>query len=232
MAKFNSFFLYDTKFNKTTLSIVNLIVFKLSLSYIKRKQKLFMNMFFKRLLVVLSIAAVGLFLYVYFVENIFDKRLSPKDSVEYRFNDLRLKVSYNRPYKKDRVIFGGLVPYGQVWRTGANEATTFTTNQDLRIMGFLVPKGEYTLWTVPRDSSWKVMINTKEYKWGVDENMKPMWDPNYDLLELDIPVEALDSVVEQFTISFDNTTDNLKLTMVWDKTKIAVPLTIIEDPDK
>ncbi len=189
-------------------------------------------MFFKRLLVVLSIAAVGLFLYVYFVENIFDKRLSPKDSVEYRFNDLRLKVSYNRPYKKDRVIFGGLVPYGQVWRTGANEATTFTTNQDLRIMGFLVPKGEYTLWTVPRDSSWKVMINTKEYKWGVDENMKPMWDPNYDLLELDIPVEILDTVVEQFTIGFDSTTDDLKLTMVWDKTKIAVPLTIIDDLDK
>ena len=191
-----------------------------------------MNTFFKRLLFVLTIAAVGLFLYAYFVENIFEKRLSPKDTVEFRLNDLRLKVFYNRPFKKDRVIFGGLVPYGQVWRTGANEATTFSANQDLRIMGFLVPQGEYTLWTVPGDSSWKVMFNTKDYKWGVDENMKPMWDPNYDLLELDIPVEALDSVVEQFTISFDNTTDNLKLTMVWDKTKIAVPLTIIEDPDK
>ena len=191
-----------------------------------------MNTFFKRLLFVLTIAAVGLFLYAYFVENIFEKRLSPKDTVEFRLNDLRLKVFYNRPFKKDRVIFGGLVPYGQVWRTGANEATTFSANKDLRIMGFLVPQGEYTLWTVPGDSSWKVMFNTKDYKWGVDENMKPMWDPNYDLLELDIPVEALDSVVEQFTISFDNTTDNLKLTMVWDKTKIAVPLTIIEDPDK
>jgi hypothetical protein len=75
------------------------------------------------------------------------------------------------------------------------------------------------------------MFNTKEYKWGVDENMKPMWDPNFDLLELDIPVEKLDSVVEQFTIAFDNTTDNLKLTMAWDKTKIAVPLTVIEDSD-
>lgn len=191
-----------------------------------------MNSFFKRLLFVLTIAAVGLFLYAYFVENIFEKRLSPKDTVEFRLNDLRLKVFYNRPFKKDRVIFGGLVPYGQVWRTGANEATTFSTNQDLRIMGFLVPQGEYTLWTVPGDSSWKVMFNTKDYKWGVDENMKPMWDPNYDLLELDIPVEALDSAVEQFTISFDNTTDNLKLTMVWDKTKIAVPLTIIEYSDK
>lgn len=192
-----------------------------------------MNTFLKRLLIILSIAAVGLFLYAYFVENIFEKRLSPKDTVEFRLNDLKLKVVYNRPYKKGRVIFGGLVPYDQVWRTGANEATTFTTNQDLRIMGFLVPKGEYTLWTVPKDSVWKVMFNTKEYPWGVDKGtMKPMWDPNYDLLELEIPVQKLDSVVEQFTIGFDNTTDNLKLTMVWDKTKIAVPLTLIEPSDK
>jgi len=190
-----------------------------------------MNRLLKRLVITLFIATLGLFLYLYFVEDIFEKRASPKDTVEFRLNDLKLKVFYNRPYKKGREIFGGLVPYGQVWRTGANEATTFTTNHDLRIMGFLVPKGEYTLWTVPRDSSWKVMFNTKEYPWGVDKDMRPMWDPNYDLLELDIPVEKLDSVVEQFTIGFDNTTDNLKLTMVWDRTKITVPLTIIKDSE-
>jgi hypothetical protein len=191
-----------------------------------------MNTFLKRLLIVLSIAAIGLFLYCYFVENIFSNRLSPKDTVEFKLNDLKLKVFYNRPSKKGREVFGGLVPYGQVWRTGANEATTFTTNQDLKIMGFLVPKGDYTLWTVPNDSSWKVMFNTKEYPWGVDKEMKPMWDPNYDLLEIDIPVEKLESVVEQFTISFDNTTDKLKLTLAWDQTKISVPLTVIKDTDQ
>ena len=192
-----------------------------------------MNTFLKRLVIILFIAASGLFAYCYFVENIFAPRLSPKDTVEFKLNDLKLKVVYNRPYKKGRIIFGGLVPYGQVWRTGANEATTFTTNQDLRIEGFLVPKGEYTLWTVPGDSSWKVMFNTKEYPWGVDKGtLKPLWDPNYDLLELNIPVQQLDSVVEQFTIGFDNTTDDLKLTMVWDKTKIAVPLSVIENSDK
>jgi len=192
-----------------------------------------MNTFLKRLLIILSIAAIGLFLYLYFVENVFEKRLSPKDTVEFKLNDLKLKVFYNRPYKRGRVIFGGLVPYGQVWRTGANEATTFSTNQDLRVMGFLVPKGKYTLWTVPKDSVWKVMFNTKEYPWGIDRGtMKPMWDPNYDLLELQIPVQKLDTVVEQFTIGFDKTNDNLELTMVWDKTKIAIPLTIIEDSDE
>lgn len=191
-----------------------------------------MNRFLKRLLIVLSVAAIGLFLYCYFVENIFSPRLSPKDTVEFKLNDLKLKVFYNRPSKKGREVFGGLVPYGQVWRTGANEATTFTTNYDLKIMGFLVPKGVYTLWTVPNDSSWKIMFNTKDYPWGVDKEMKPMWDPNYDLLELDIQVEKLDSVVEQFTISFDNTTDNLKLTLAWDQTKISVPLTVIKDSDQ
>lgn len=183
-----------------------------------------MNTFLKRLLIVLCIAAIGLFLYCYFVENIFSNRLSPKDTVEFKLNDLKLKVFYNRPSKKGREVFGGLVPYGQVWRTGANEATTFTTNHDLKIMGFLVPKGEYTLWTVPNDSSWKIMFNTKDYPWGVDKEMKPMWDPNYDVLDVEVPVHKLDKTVEQFTIGFDNTTGDLSLTMAWDDVKIAVPI--------
>jgi len=190
-----------------------------------------MNKLLKRLLIVLSIIALGLFLYSYFVENIFQTRLSPKDTVEFKLNDLKLKVSYNRPYKKGREIFGALVPFDKVWRTGANEATTFTTNQPLYMKGFTIPAGEYTIWTVPRDSVWQVMFNTKKYPWGVDSEMKPMWDPNYDLLEIDVPIEKLNSVVEQFTIAFDNSTDNLKLTMAWDQTKISVPLDISKNPD-
>tara|TARA_R110000868_G_scaffold1389_17_gene10773 strand:+ start:101 stop:670 length:570 start_codon:yes stop_codon:yes gene_type:complete len=185
-----------------------------------------MNKFLKRLLLILAIIAIGLFLYCYFVENIFSPRLSPKDTVEFKLNDLNLKVTYNRPYKKGREIFGGLVPYNKVWRTGANEATTFTTNQPLYIKGYTIPEGEYTIWTVPKDSIWQVMFNTKKYPWGVDKEMKPMWDPNYDLLEIDVPVVKLNSIVEQFTIAFDNTTDNLELTMAWDQTKIAVPLSL------
>jgi hypothetical protein len=185
-----------------------------------------MNTFLKRIFVVLTIIALGLFLYSTFVENIFENRLSPKDTVEFKLNDLKLKISYNRPSKKGREIFGALVPYNKVWRTGANEATTFKTNKPLYIRGFTIPEGEYTIWTVPGDSVWQVMFNTKKYPWGVDEEMRPMWDPNYDLLEIDVPVEKLDSVVEQFTISFNNSTDKLNLTLAWDQTKIAVPLEI------
>ena len=183
-----------------------------------------MNSFLKRVLIFLTITAVVLALYSIFVENIFAPRLSPKDTVEFKLNDLKLEVFYNRPYKKGREIFGALVPLNQVWRTGANEATTFKTNKDLDIEGMTLPAGKYTLWTVPKDSVWTVIFNSKQYEWGVDKEMKPMWDPNYDVLNVQVPIKKLDHVVEQFTIAFDNSTDKLFLTMAWDETKVALPL--------
>lgn len=183
-----------------------------------------MNTFLKRVLILLSIIALGLFLYSTFVENLFAKRLSPKDTVEFKLNDLELEVFYNRPFKKERKIFGALVPFNQVWRTGANEATTFETNTPLEIEGMALPAGKYTLWTVPKDSTWNVIFNTKQYSWGVNAEMKPMWDPNYDAINIEVPVQKLNNAVEQFTIAFDNSTDNLFLTMAWDDVKVAVPL--------
>ncbi|SHH37669.1 DUF2911 domain-containing protein [Winogradskyella jejuensis] len=178
----------------------------------------------KRILIILFIAALGLLLYSVFVENIFSPRLSPKDSAAIELNDLKLKVEYNRPSKREREIFGALVPFNKVWRTGANEATTFKTNKNLIIQGMLLPKGNYTLWTVPMENSWKVMFNSGQYQWGVDEKMEPMWDPNYDVIEIEVPTEKLNTTVERFTIAFDNTTGNLKLTLAWDNTKIEVPI--------
>ena len=183
-----------------------------------------MNTFLKRILVLLSIIALGLFLYSFFVENIFSPRLSPKDTVEFKLNDLKLEVFYNRPSKKNRAVFGALVPFNKVWRTGANEATTFETNQALEVQGMPLPMGKYTLWTVPKDTTWTVIFNSKQYPWGVDSDMKPMWNPNYDVLNIEVPVQRLSSTVEQFTIAFDNSTDNLFLTMAWDDVKVAVPL--------
>ncbi|WP_370000512.1 DUF2911 domain-containing protein [Winogradskyella sp.] len=178
----------------------------------------------KRLLIVLSIIALGLLIYSVFVENIFSSRLSPKDSAKITLNDLKLEVEYNRPSKREREIFGALVPYNKVWRTGANEATTFETNQDLMIDGMLLRKGKYTLWTVPMENSWKVMFNSKQYEWGVNEKMEPMWDPNYDAIEIEVPKQELEETVEKFTIAFDNKTGNLKLTMAWDQTLIEIPV--------
>ena len=183
-----------------------------------------MNTFLKRVLISLAVIALGLFLYSTFVEDIFAPRLSPKDTVKFELNDLELKVFYNRPSKKNRVIFGALVPFDKVWRTGANEATTFETNKPLEVKGMPLPAGKYTLWTVPKDSVWTVIFNTKQYSWGVDSEMKPMWDPNYDALSIEVPVRDLKKPVEQFTIAFDNSTDDLFLTMAWDVVKVSVPL--------
>jgi hypothetical protein len=183
-----------------------------------------MNTFLKWLLIFLSIIVLGLLSYCVFVENIFSSRLSPKDTIAYKFNDLKLEVFYNRPSKKGREIFGGLIPLNQVWRTGANEATTFETNKRLDVKGNPLPAGKYTLWSVPKDSVWTIIFNSKQYPWGVDTEMKPMWDPNYDVLEVEVPVHKLDKIVEQFTIGFDNTTGDLSLTMAWDNVKVAVPI--------
>lgn len=188
-----------------------------------------MNTFFKWTLIVLSVIALSLLLYAHFFEGVFTKRLSPKDTVKFELNDTKLEVFYNRPSKKGREIFGALVPFDQVWRTGANEATTFTTNKDLMIEGIYMAKGEYTLWTIPHDSVWNIIFNTKQYPWGVDEQMRPMREPQFDLMDIEEPVQHLDKSVEQFTIAFDNTTDNLKLTLVWDQTKIEIPLEVVKN---
>ncbi|GGH46153.1 hypothetical protein GCM10011364_20110 [Mangrovimonas yunxiaonensis] len=176
------------------------------------------------------LAAVGVFIYAYFIDDsLLSKPLSPKDTISFTKNDLKLNVFYNRPSKRGREVFGGLVPYKKVWRTGANEATTFETNKPLKVHTDSLPAGKYTLWTIPSDSSWHVMFNAKQYPWGVDMEMNPMRDPKFDMIDIEVPVEELNTVVEQFTIGFDNALDDLSLTMAWDNVKIAVPLTQFDE---
>jgi len=183
-----------------------------------------MNKFLKRIVSLLFVVAIGAFIYTFFFTDVFKKPLSPKDTVEFKLNDLELEVFYNRPSKRDREIFGGLVAYNKVWRTGANQATTFETNQALKIGNDSLPKGKYSLWTIPNPESWQIIFNSKEYPWGVNEAMEAMREAEFDAITIEIPVTKIDITVEQFTISFDNSTDNLSLTMAWDNTKIVIPL--------
>lgn len=183
-----------------------------------------MNLFLKRLVTILALLAAGIFIYSYTNDGIFKKQLSPKDTVEFKLNDLKLEVFYNRPSKRNREVFGGLVPYNEVWRTGANEATTFETNEALKIGDDYLVAGKYTLWTIPGEQSWEVIFNSKDYPWGVNDAMQAMREPEHDVLNITVPVQQLSNSVEQFTIAFDNSTDNLSLTMAWDFIKIAVPL--------
>lgn len=169
-------------------------------------------------LIALVILAIATFIYM---KNE-TKKHSPEGRVVYTENGYDIEVEYSRPFKKDRDIFGGLVPYGEVWRTGANEPTTFETQSDLQIGSEVLPAGKYTLWTIPGKSRWKVIFNRGDYSWGVDWNMKPTRDPELDVIEYEARAFRTIHVREQFTIDIDRFPPVLLL--MWDDIQVEVPL--------
>jgi hypothetical protein len=128
-----------------------------------------------------------------------------------------LSVRYSRPAMRGRVIFGGVVPWNQVWRTGANQATVLETSADLSVAGTKVPAGKYSLWTIPSPAGWKLIINKNAGQWGTD------YDPQYDLTRLDMKVEPLRQPVEQFTIAIEPTGTGGVLNLEWEKTRASIP---------
>lgn len=154
------------------------------------------------------------------------KSFSPEETVAFALADASIKVVYNRPFKKNRVIFGALVPYGKVWRTGANEATTFSCSRDLSIKGAILKAGTYTLWTIPNEESWSVIFNSEFGQWGIDSKGDANRDPERDALEVTVPVAHYTKVIEQFTIAFDPVGDDAEMVFLWDDTVVAVPLSL------
>lgn len=152
------------------------------------------------------------------------KAHSPEDTLVYTEDDFRMEVFYNRPYKKEREIFGALVPYDTVWRTGANEATTFETNMDILVDGSELKAGKYTLWTIPMKDSWKVIFNSKMYPWGINMDKKAYREPEFDVLVIERPVQKISESIEQFTILFEDSGEFINLVLTWDTTSINVPI--------
>lgn len=147
--------------------------------------------------------------------------LSPRDSTRQTIGQANIVVDYGRPSKRRRVIFGALVPYGVVWRTGANEATHLRTNRDLTIGDVRVPRGTYTLWTIPERDSWTLIVNRATGQWGTD------YDKSQDLARVPMKVTTLDESVEQFTIAIaPKGARSGVLTMTWDMTQASVPIQI------
>lgn len=152
------------------------------------------------------------------------KSFSPEKEVVFEQGDLTVKVFYNRPSKKGREIFGGLVPYGEVWRTGANEATTFETNKDLMIEGQTLKEGKYSLWTIPREHTWTIIFNEEYGQWGVDAKRQPNRNPERDALKVDVHAIRQDQEFELFTIAFDPTGGNeAEMVLIWDRTVVSMP---------
>ncbi|AXY75258.1 DUF2911 domain-containing protein [Paraflavitalea soli] len=129
-----------------------------------------------------------------------------------------VSVRYGRPYKKGREIFGGLEKFGKVWRTGADSATTITFAKDATFGGKPVKAGTYTLFTIPNEKEWTVILNSQLGQWGAYGYDKAK---DKDVLQVTVPVKKLDKVVEQHTIRFTPKNDMI---IEWDQTQVTVPI--------
>jgi hypothetical protein len=132
-------------------------------------------------------------------------------------------VDYSRPSAKGRVIFGDLVPFGKVWRTGANENTVVTFGEDVVINGAPLKKGKYALYTLPKADMWEVIFYTDSDNWGNPEK----WDENKVALRTNVDPVPLTNFVESFTISINNlTNDGATLDLAWEKTTVSIKLEV------
>lgn len=148
-------------------------------------------------------------------------RPSPKATVMQQVGITDLTVSYSRPGVKGRPIWGALVPYTEPWRTGANEATTFTTTDEIKVGGNSLPAGTYSFFTIPADGDWTVIFSKQQGQWGAYQ-----YDPAQDAARLTVKPEAADHV-EWMHFTFDDMTPNsANLTLRWEKLKLVVPIEV------
>jgi hypothetical protein len=154
------------------------------------------------------------------------KRPSPPASAACKFSDGKtIKIDYSSPRAKGRKIFGdasekALVPYGQIWRTGANDATTFVTDTNLNVGGKAVPAGSYTIFTVPKADAWSLVISKKTGEWGTDYPGE-----KEDLVRVPMTVSKTSAPVENFTIAFDQAGSKCTLRIEWENTRASVDIT-------
>jgi Protein of unknown function (DUF2911) len=154
------------------------------------------------------------------------KRPSPPASADCKFSDGKtVKIDYSSPRAKGRKIFGeasekALVPYGQIWRTGANDATTFVTDTNVTVGGKAVPAGSYTIFTVPKADAWSLVISKKTGEWGTDYPGE-----KEDLVRVPMTVSKTSAPVENFTIAFDQAGSKCTLRIEWENTRASVEIT-------
>ncbi len=155
-----------------------------------------------------------------FAQDAVKPRPSPMATVSSRYKDTYIKVTYSQPHKHGRVIFGELVPYGQVWRTGANEATELTVTRDVKINSLDLKAGTYSLFTIPEKSSWTIILNKDLGLWGAYN-----YNAKMDVLRFDVPVTPVtEFVYEAFSILLDPKNNRADLVLAWDRTKVIIPI--------
>ncbi len=156
-----------------------------------------------------------------------ERRTSPLNVVTTRYKDTYVKIVYGQPQKKGRKVFGELVPFGEVWRTGANEATEITLTNNIMMNGQELRAGTYSLFTIPEEGSWIIIFNADLGLWGSYN-----YNPKHDVLRLTVPVQPQSETTEAFTIGFDPRNNVVDLFFLWDKTKVVVPIQFVEPKPK
>jgi hypothetical protein len=163
------------------------------------------------------------------------KRVSPHETTGRVIEGNRVTVIYGRPYTKDpktgepRKIWGGLVPYGAIWRTGADEATLLVTQQPIVLGGTTVPAGAYSLWTLPaEDGTAKLIVNKQIGQWGINpRNPSQVYDQSLDVVRVDLKKEPLDPPVHQFTMAVEkNPAGGGLLKLAWEDVEYSVSFTV------
>jgi hypothetical protein len=155
-----------------------------------------------------------------------EKRVSPTQTAKATISGAEIAITYGAPYTKDpktgqpRKIWGGLVPYGKVWRTGANEATTLTTSKDLQFGTVNVPAGTYTVFTQPEEGGGKLIINKQTGQWGTK------YDASQDFARVDLTRKDLSSPVDQFTIAIEQNAGGGVICLRWEKAEYRAPFTV------
>jgi Protein of unknown function (DUF2911) len=157
-----------------------------------------------------------------FGQEAIKSRPSPLAISAIRYKDAYIKITYSQPQKNGREIFGKLVPYDQVWRTGANEATELTTTKNIQINGTLLKAGTYSLFTIPQKDSWTIIINSEVGLWGAYN-----YNSKLDVMRFNITPSTTDTVYEAFTMQFDHRNEVADLLLYWDRTKISIPIKFI-----
>ena len=149
------------------------------------------------------------------------QRASPHETTKATIDGAAITVEYGRPYVKGRKIMGALVPYWKVWRTGADEATTLTTDKAIQIAGAAAPAGKYTLYTLPGESEWQLIINKQTGQWGTE------YAQAQDLARVPLKKAATSAPVEQLTSSIDkNPAGGGVLKIAWENTELTAPITV------
>lgn len=144
-------------------------------------------------------------------------RPSPLAIASTRYKNAYLKITYSQPHKRGREIFVKVVPYGQVWRTGANEATELTLTRDVIINNQVVKAGTYSLFTIPEKENWTIIINSEVGLWGSYN-----YNSKLDVLRFNAPVQSLSDVVyEPFTILIEQKSEKAEVSLLWDKSKVT-----------